>query len=242
MVEENEEKKVTRAYLRVSTQEQTKGLSIKAQKNRLDSFCKETKRYKDLDYIDGGFSAYFKDIDIKIDEDKLIASFNLKKRPAFKQMLLDAQKEEFNELIFTNWDRISRSSAFSKLIRVLLENKGIKLTPTDDSEDNLVVGITSNINEEISKKISEKVNFVMKDKFEQGFFVGKCPFGYKLKKKKIIVDEKKAYIVKQIFQLTLEGKNYKEICKKLTISFQSYYPVLHNPIYAGITEARTSSR
>lgn len=228
-------------YPRVSSRKQVEeGDSIDSQINRLKEFCLKNKFDIVKTYTDAGKSASIDEDKIRIvkKEDDLIATFNLNKRPAFKQMLKDAENRDFEGLVFFKWDRFSRNVIFSELARIYLERFGIELIPSDDDKDPLIRGIRSQLNQDEARKISDRVKLTQKNKFDNGIMTGKAPFGYKYNKSKkiMVVDEKKAQIVREVFQMTLEGQGYKKICEKYKLKPQSYYNIIKNPSYIGIIE------
>ncbi len=84
------------AYVRVSTQEQKlHGLSLDAQKMKLEQYAKEHNMKIVEWYVDEGVSAR-----------KLI-----KKRPELQRMIQDAEKGKFERIIFIKLDRFFRSVA-----------------------------------------------------------------------------------------------------------------------------------
>lgn len=228
-------------YPRVSSKKQVEeGDSIDSQISRLKNFCQD-KGYEIIKiYTDAGRSA-------SIDEDKITivntgeslkVGFELNKRPAFKEMLEDAKKGLFQGLVFFKWDRFSRNVIFAELSRIYLERLGIELIPTDDDKDPLIRGIRSQLNQDEVRKIKERVRLNRLKKFEDSVMVSKSPFGYKWSKvkKQFLIDDKKADIVKQIFQMTSEGKGYNEICSEFKLKPQSYYNILKNKVYIGYIE------
>jgi DNA invertase Pin-like site-specific DNA recombinase len=84
------------AYVRVSTQEQKlHGLSVDAQKAKLAEFAKNNSMRIVQWYVDEGVSGR-----------KLI-----RKRPELQRMIHDAEKGEFEKIIFIKLDRFFRSVA-----------------------------------------------------------------------------------------------------------------------------------
>ena len=47
---------------------------------------------------------------------------------------------------------------------------------------------------------------------------------------------------KGIFEMTANGKNYKEICDKYGLKPQSYYNIIRNKTYIGLVEFRKEFR
>jgi site-specific DNA recombinase len=222
-------------YPRVSSKVQLKGDSIEAQKERLTRFCKE-KNYDVVDiYTDAGKSASVTDdkLEIKYNNGKFLVGINISKRPAFERLVREANSKKFDAVVFYRWDRFSRNSMFSKIAQVYFQRYDIQLIPTDDSIDPLMVGIKNELGEEEIRKMKERVRRTRLLRFGEGMMVGRMPVGYSLKNRKITLDKKKSDMVKEIFRLTLEGIDYKEICKTFKIKPQQYYNIIKNKVYMG---------
>lgn len=231
-------------YPRVSSQKQAKeGDSIDAQIERLKSFSLDNG-YEIIDiYTDAGKSASISSdtLDIKIVNGKFIVGIDLNKRPAFKKLLDESGNGKFDGIVFYSWDRFSRSGMFSKIAKEYFFRKGIKLIPTNDSDDPLLSDIKSSLGEDEIKKMKSRVREVRLYRFENGIMPGRSPFGYRpiFKSKKIIgfkPDSKESEIVKQMFKLASEKMNYKEICSKFNMLPGSYYNIIKNRVYCGYIE------
>lgn len=227
-------------YPRVSSKAQLEGDSIEAQEQRLRKFC-EDKEYEIIGvYTDAGKSASIDEESLtqNISESLFVNSFKLNKRPAFKKLLQEAKEKKFDAIIFFRWDRYSRDIAFADLSYRYFKQYGIRLIPTDDSEDPFVSSIMQVVNKQEIDKMKSRVRQTRLYRFEQGIMVGRAPFGYStlIKNKKVVgfkLQPKQSEIVRKAFQYSLEGKSYKEICSELKIAPQSYYNVVSNPVYAG---------
>jgi len=87
-------------YARVSTEEQTEGYSIDAQKRAFQALCQGRGWTPCREYIEEGKSA---------------RTDNINKRPVFKQMMSDAETKQFDVLVCHKLDRFSRN------LRITLE-------------------------------------------------------------------------------------------------------------------------
>lgn len=226
-------------YPRVSSKKQLEeGDSIDAQINRLKKFCAE-KNFEIVDiYTDGGKSASIKEDNLKqnISEDLFSNIYNLNVRPAFKKLMKEASTKKFEAIVFYKWDRYSRDVAFAELSLRYFNQYGIKLIPSDDSDDPFVSSIMRAMGKAEIDKMKSRVRETRLNRFEQGKMVGKAPIGYfwNPKKKIMQIDKKKAEIVKQIFERTAKGESYKGICDDFKLNPQSYYNILKNKVYIGI--------
>lgn len=228
-------------YPRVSSLKQVKeGDSIDSQIERLRQFCKDNDFEIVKTYRDDGKSATINEDKIKLSivGNRLVAKFNLNKRPAFKEMLKDCEKGLFDGLVFFKWDRFSRNAVFSKLAQLYLKNYDVRTIPSDDDSNPFIVALRGTLDEDEVRKIKDRVRNTRLYRFKQGLFVGKMPYGYKWNEKKKIVevDKKKADVVRNVFQKTAEGIGYKKICSQYGLKPQSYYNIIRNRAYLGYVQ------
>lgn len=228
-------------YPRVSSKKQAQeGDSIDAQIRRLTEYCNEHK-YEIVDvYTDSGKSASINDdkIDIKLISDFFNTKFNITKRPAFERLLREAKIGKFDGIVFYKWDRFSRSPIFSALARMYFERHNIKLIPTDDATDSLLIQIKELLGKEEMKVKNERVRLTRIQRFEKGMMVARPPFGYKINKKSKIMEikPKEANIVKEIYNSIISGKSIVETAKNLNMGYQSVKNILNNKVYIGIIQ------
>lgn len=222
-------------YGRVSSEEQKKlGLSISAQIEKANVLGIP----KENIFIDGGKSAgvHEDEVEYYYDGRYFTTKTDLNNRKEFVKMM--SLLKENDIVSFSKWDRISRSIIFMNSFVAWCERKKVSLNPLDESTDRLTRSILIVISEEELHKIKSRDKSIQQYLFEQGSHSFKCPFGYwKYPKgnpdRKMYVDKKKAEIVKQVFEMTLEGIDYKEICSKLKIFPNLYYDIIKNDIYIG---------
>ena len=228
-----ENKKMVALYLRVSSEEQKKeGLSLDAQKNKLEQYC--------------DFKGWLVN---KIYKDEGISASSIKKRKSFQEMLMDSKKKQFSAILITKFDRAFRNVKEALITLDELKELGVDFVSiSEDIDTTTAMGkfffvIISAFAELERQMTSDRNQAIMHDKFEKGFFIGKVPFGYKAtyknpkEKKGIIgikVNDKESEIVKDIFLMTSQNKSYKEICEKYKLKPQSYYNLIRNPFYIGL--------
>ena len=236
---ETDKQIISAIYPRISKEDKLKRRSFKAQKNMLTKFCNDTGRtiYKVYDQ-DKGRSATVKEdaIHLKLEGTTMFSMFELKKRPGFLQMLEDASKGLFNEIVIFKWDRFSRNSLFQETALLLFHEFGVEITPTDDSKTPLIRKITGNLSEEEINKLKERINLSLRDKFNEGIIPSKMPYGYIWDdiNKKVLIDKERALIIKRAFKMTLANAKWHEICNELNIAKKMYYRIIKNPVYFGL--------
>jgi len=210
-------------YLRVSTAEQKdKGLSIESQKNVLYDYAKANEWIIFKEYKDEGISG------------KTIA-----KRKEFKQLLEDAKAGKFTTILITRFDRAFRNVKEALITLDELHKIGVDFVSIAEKIDTttamgkfffVVISAFAELERSLS---ADRNKTIMKSKFMNGKMVGKGHFGYKVNKGNISLNKRKADIVKEIFKMLIEGKDYREITEKFKINPKMYYSIIRNPIYAG---------
>ena len=239
-MKEIETKKIVSAiYPRISKKDKLERRSFEAQKSHLIKFCNDTGRtiYKIYE-LDKGRSATVKEdaLRIRLEGTTMFSMFELKKRPGLLEMFYDAGKGLFNEIVIFKWDRFSRNAIFQETALLLFQEFGVKITPTDDSMTPLIRKITGDLSEEEINKLKSRINLSLKDKFIHGIIPSKMPYSYIWDKinKKVLLDDKKASIVKMAFELTLSNAKWHEICNELNLQKKMYYRIIKNPVYYGL--------
>ncbi|USN45185.1 MAG: recombinase family protein [Candidatus Woesearchaeota archaeon] len=212
-------------YVRVSTQEQAiEGISLGAQKEKLNAYCtlRDWEVYNI--YEDAGFSA------------------GNTKRPAFEQLMKDV--ESYDILLVYKIDRFSRN--LKDLILTLDELKKHKVNFTSVTEQIdtttamgeaffQIIGVFAQLERGMVK---ERVELAFDKKIAAGEVLNRAPFGYKFDEGTLIVDEDQAKIVKDVFTLRAQGVNYRTICEKFKFATSTFYEIIKNPTYAGYLRFR----
>ncbi len=199
-------------YARVSTTKQAdKDLSIPDQLRQMRDWCRRNGYEVAKEYIEPGASAT---------DDR---------RPEFQQMIADAtmRPSPYEVIIVHSLSRFFRDSLQFALYERQLKKSGVKLTSitqqtSDDAGGEMARKIFSMFDEYQSKETGKHTLRALKENARQGFFNGsKPPFGYKTeeldlpaargKKKRLVIDETEAPIVRRIFEMYLSGLNGREM-------------------------------
>lgn len=152
-----------------------------------------------------------------------------KERPEWNKMLNDAKNDEFNVIICKTQSRFTREMEMvEKYIHGAFVEWGIRFIGVVDNVDTNIEGnkksrqINGLVNEWYLEDLSNNIKSVFRKKMEDGQFLGAfAPYGYNKdpqNRHKMIIDEETAKVVKQIFDLYLEGYSIKRICYILTES------------------------
>lgn len=177
--------------------------------------------------------------------------FKCKGRDDLRTILRKVKNKD--RIFFSKWDRLSRHAPFLQEFYEWCKEKEIKLCPLNDDTTDIVRQILSVLGQFERQQTIERNDRFIKGYYERGLWGYKAPFGYdknckdrntkqlkypKLPDGLLIQHKKEAGIVREIFQLTAEGNNYKTICELLKINPQTYYNILSNKAYIGMTHYR----
>ena len=190
--------KITALYCRLSRDDELQGdsNSIVNQKAILSKYAKENGFKNTLFFVDDGYSG---------------TNFN---RPSWNELLERIENGKVSALIVKDMSRLGRDYLkvgfytevlfVEKGVRFIAINNGIDSTNQTDSDFTPFLNI---INEWYAKDTSKKIRAVMKSKGEAGeHLCTNPPYGYMKdpdNKKRWIVDEAAAEVVKRIFTLCL---------------------------------------
>lgn len=204
-----ENDKITALYCRLSRDDGLAGESnsITNQKSILSKYAKENNFQNIKFFVDDGYSG---------------TTFT---RPAFMEIMELAENGKIGTIIVKDHSRLGRNRL---IVGQLLEEDFVKLNiryiaimDNIDSSQGLndFLPIQDWFNEMHAKNTSQKVRAVLKNKGESGIsLANNVPYGYKkdeIDKTKWLVDESSAEIVKEIFNLFIQGHGTFEIARIL---------------------------
>ena len=204
-----ESDKITALYCRLSRDDEMAGESnsITNQKSILSKYAKENNFQNIQVFVDDGYSG---------------TTFT---RPAFMEMMELAENGKIGTIIVKDHSRLGRNRL---IVGQLLEEDFVRLNiryiaimDNIDSSKGLndFLPIQDWFNEMHAKNTSQKVRAVLKNKGESGIsLANNVPYGYKkdeINKTKWLVDETSAEVVKEIFNLFIQGHGTFEIARIL---------------------------
>ena len=147
------------------------------------------------------------------------------KRPAFNELIADAENRLFDIVLCKTQSRFTRDmEQVEKYIHKLFPRWSIRFIAVADNADTAVKGnkkarqIAGLVNEWYLEDLSENIRTVLDHKRRQGLYIGSFPlYGYRKspEKGKIEMDPEAAAVVKRIFELYLSGKSKYAICRIL---------------------------
>ncbi len=201
-------------YLRLSKDDENtcESSSISTQRNILREYAKAHDIIVYDEYIDDGYSG---------------TNFD---RPDYKRMIRDIETGMINCVITKDLSRLGRNSAkTSDLLDEYFPSQGIRYIAVIEGYDtlNLTSGTAMTapvmlmMNEMYARDISNKIRSSFRAKMENGDYIGSfAPYGYKKdiengNKNHLVIDYKVSNIVKEIFQMALEGSSPKAIADTL---------------------------
>lgn len=181
-------------------------------------------------------------------------------RPQFQMMIKDSVKKQFERVLVYRLDRFSRNMYDSAIYKLKLLENGVKVeSATENIPDNslgiLVEAIINGTNAFYSVELAEKVKRNLDLNAEKCLSNGgTTPLGYKLErinpreeksKKRYVINESTAPIVKEIFTKYANGSTIKAICDNLNergiktaqgavFNRSSLHTLLKNRKYLGI--------
>ncbi|MNW43855.1 DNA-invertase hin [compost metagenome] len=229
-------------YVRVSTEEQAEqGYSIDAQLDTLRNYCKLYGKEIHEEYVDAG-----------------ISGTSIEGRFALQQLLKDAEKNLFHEVLVWKISRLARNSL--ELLTTIEQFKRLNISfrsftenfETETPTGKLTLQMMSAIGEFERNTIVENVKMGMKQRAKTGKHNGKLPLGYQSitdpsdpsGRSNVAVVTAEAIIVRKIFELYAAGRGLKSIANELnhtgyktktgnTFSTTAIKEILNNPFYNG---------
>lgn len=204
-----ESDKITALYCRLSRDDELTGESnsIKNQKLILSKYAEDNKFQNTQFFVDDGYSG---------------TTFT---RPAFMEIMELAENGQIGTIIVKDHSRLGRNRlVVGQLLEedfVRLNIRYIAIMDNIDSSKGLndFLPIQDWFNEMHAKNTSQKVRAVLKSKGESGIsLANNVPYGYKKDendKTKWLVDELSSEVVKEIFNLFVQGHGTCEIARIL---------------------------
>lgn len=192
-------------YLRLSTQEQDEKFGLEAQKSAIENYAKENG-YVIVEWV--------KDVISGVKEN----------RSGLDRILFDPKlaNPPYEAVIVFKSDRVARDIKLYFYFLFLLEKKGVKLISVNedfDSDDPLVNvqrALMIFCAEQERRNINMRTSGGRSIKAKCGGYAGGgVPYGYKVVQGHLEIDEKEAYVVREIFGYRLQNMAYQKIADEL---------------------------
>ncbi len=235
MIKSNQnEKKITALYCRLSQEDENKGDSdsIINQKSILTKYAKDNGFENIEAFVDDGYSG---------------VSFN---RPDFQRLLELMEQGKVSTLITKDLSRLGRNYIeVGNYTEILFPRWNVRYIAVNDnydslySESNEYAPLKNLFNEWFARDTSKKIRAAIKAKAERGERVGTViPYGYKRDpeiKGHLLINPETAPVVKMIFSLCAEGKGPRVIAnalRKKKIPKPTMYRFMTEGIYGTVTD------
>ena len=157
-------------YARVSTEEQTEGYSIDAQRRAFQALCEGRGWTPYHEYIEAGRSAHTDDI---------------RRRPVFKQAIEDALAGKYDVLVVHKIDRFARKLRITLEYFDKLGKAGVGFVSIQNQMDystphgKLMLSMQGALAEFYSDNLSDEIKKGWTERRAQGLYCGPVPFGAK---------------------------------------------------------------
>lgn len=143
----------------------------------------------------------------------------------FQDMITDACKlKEVQAILVWKTDRFARKAMDNLYYRAKLEKNGVKLVSitqpfdSETAEGKLMTTLLAGMDEYFSQNLASNVKRALKNNAQNlQFNGGIAPLGYDIVDKHYVINEKEAKIVREIFQLYIEGTSYINIAIQLNM-------------------------
>ena len=224
------------AYARVSS----------SSEDQLNSYRVQNQYYSEL--ISG--NPDWEMVDIYADEG--ITGTSVEKREDFQRMMQDCRKGKIDRILVKSISRFARNTkdclaAVRELkelgVSVQFEEQGID---TSKVSSEMVTAIMASLAQKGSESISGNVQWGYQKRMESGKFnTCKAPYGFRLQNGQLVIEENEAAVVREIFNMFLNGNSREEIASALrTVNAptrkdvevwagSTVYHILRNERYAG---------
>ncbi len=195
-------------YARVSTDRDEQLNSLENQTSYYENLIRSNKNWT----FTGGY----------IDEG--ISGTSVNKREEFLRMIEDGMNEKFDLIITKEISRFSRSTLDSIKYTQDLLSHGVGVFFQSDnintlfSDSELRLTIMASLAQDEMRRLSERVKFGMRQAYETGKILGTNNlYGYKKQDCKLVIDEKTAPFIRDLYALYATGKyGFRTITGKLT--------------------------
>lgn len=194
-------------YVRVSTAEQAKeGYSIGEQTERLAKYAEAHGWHIFKIYTDPGFSG------------------SNMERPALQEMIAAVKEKKFEKVLVYKLDRLSRSQKDTlTIIEDILIANNVDFVSMNENFDTstpfgkAMIGILAVFAQLEREQIKERMGMGREARAKMGLYNGgnSAPYGYDYVEGKLIINDFEAMIVREIFDLSIQGKSPWTIAKIL---------------------------
>lgn len=203
-------------YIRVSTEDQVReGISLDHQEDKIRAYAS----LNDLDLME-------------ILRDEGISGKDLN-RKGMARLLEMVEKGKVGNIIVYDLSRLSRSIPDTHYLISLFESKQIAFhdltmkVDTSTAAGKMFVNMVAVFNEWYRDNISERTRATLTYKKEQGEWMGRIPFGFKVVENHLVEDPEQVKVIQKAKRLRNQGKTMRVIAKTLDLSLGYVHKALN---------------
>ena len=231
-----------------------------ARKLRVAAYTRVSSNSKDQEHSFAAQNAYFSKLitdnpdwelaDIYADQG--ITGTSIDKRDDFLRMMEDCRKGRIDRILVKSSSRFARNTKES--LAAVRELKSLNISvyfeeqniDTAQVSGEVLIAMFAALAQRESEAISERMRWSYRTRIDKGrFSTNKAPFGYMLADGRLEINTEEAEVVKEIFDMSLQGESISGIAKRVskmdipTRDKTSYWQessilyILHNEKYAG---------
>ena len=184
--------------------------------------------------------------------DQGITGTSIDKRDDFLRMMEDCRKGRIDRILVKSSSRFARNTKESLEAVRELAALGVSVYFEEQNIDTaqvsgeVLIAMFAALAQRESEAISERMRWSYRTRIDKGrFSTNKAPFGYMLADGRLEINTEEAEVVKEIFDMSLQGESISDIAKRVskmdipTRDKTSYWQessilyILHNEKYAG---------
>jgi len=209
-------------YVRVSTAEQSKKFSLKAQEQDL-------RRYADEEGLEV----------VRVYADQC-SGMHWEGQTELMELIQAAERGDFGIVVVTERDRLTRDPDGASILKYIFAKKGVRLAVLNEPElrsknpsEELIDGIISLIARYESQIRLVRVRRGMDLAVKSGKDPGKAPLGYVNTPDGLKIDREGSALVRHIFGEYAAGKSIHALSKQTSFNPSKVHYILNNPAYIG---------
>ena len=186
--------------------------------------------------------------------DRAKSGTSAEERTDFLRMIADAKKQQFAFVIVYRFDRFARNRYDSVVYKRQLATSGVRVISTaeavtDGPDGAILEAMYEAMDEAYSRRLSTITLRGIREAARKGIWCSAVPFGYGTEDKRLVIDDREAAAVREIYTQYAEGKTKTEIAKWLNahgyktrrgnaFTCANFNTILTSPVYIGSGKCR----
>lgn len=160
-------------------------------------------------------------------------------REAFQQMLADCKRHDFTVIIVWKVDRFGRNREEITFNKYKCKKEGVRVEYVaenlgDSNEAVILESVLEGMAEYFSKQLSTNVKRGLAESRKKGNYIGTAPYGLKIVDRKLVEDEEKSDMVRNIFRRYVSGESGNEIAQNVGLTADHVMGILRHESYVNI--------